>query len=329
MQATPLPSVPPSWARLAAMTLEPPGVPGARDAPVALGLHGLASSGREMRHALARLAATGTRVWLPDALGHGASPMPDDARYDIETHLATLVAWAEATAGPGPYWLVGCSMGALLALAWAARQPERVRGVVLISAPIFADARAAHRFLSRNPLAASILRTPWMAAAMYRAFSGAHGLGHRMSGARGLQGLFGWGALQMYGIISLAPGVPVPPDTDPLDLARAGLLEAFEDSWLPSWPSLYNSIRYSIIEYDAWADLALLRATHIPVSFLHGDKDDLAPIAGARAAAAYGGWPLREYPRATHALSISHGRSVGAEIARFVTEHDNDAVRTR
>lgn len=326
MAGATLPTISPAWAQLAAMTLEPPGAEIAANAPVVLGLHGLVSSGREMRHALAPLAAAGMRVWLPDALGHGASPMPADARYDSETHLAALIAWADANAGPGPYWLVGCSMGALLAAAWAARQPERVRGVVLISAPIFDDARAARRFLNRNPLAAWILNTPWMAEAACHALCGAHGPARRISAAQALGGVFGWGALRMYGLRSWLPGAPVPPDADPLDECRVGLLEAFEDCWLHSWPSLYNSIRYSIVEHDAWADLARLRAANIPACFLHGDKDDLAPIAGARAAAAYGAWPLREYPRATHALSISHSRSVGAEIARFVAQAD--AVRT-
>ena len=326
MAPSPLPTIPPAWARLATLTLDPPDSVVPIDAPVVLGLHGLVSSGRTMRHALAPLAAEGMRVWLPDALGHGASPMPIDARYDIETHLATLIAWAGANAGPGPFWLVGCSMGALLALAWAVRQPERVRGVILISAPFFADARAARRFLSHNPLAAWILNAPWMAEAACHALCGAHGPARRISAAQTLSGVFGWGALQMYGLRSLLPGVPIPPDADSMEQCRAGLLEAFEDCWLPSWPSLYNSMRYSIVEHDAWSDLERLRGANIPVCFLHGDKDDLAPIAGARAAATYGGWPLREYPRATHALSISHSRAVGAEIARFVAQAD--AVRT-
>lgn len=323
----PLPTIPPAWAQLAATTLEPPGVGAAQDAPVVLGLHGLVSSGRTMRHALAPLAASGMRVWLPDALGHGASPMPEDARYDIPTHLAALSAWADATAGPGPYWLVGCSMGSLIALAWAARQPERVRGVVLTSAPIFADTRAARAFLTQNPLAAWILQTPWMAEAACHTLCGAQGPGRRISEAQALRGVFGWGALQMYGLRSLLPGAPTSPDADPLELARAGLVEAFEDCWLHSWRSLYNSLRYGVVGHNAWADIAQVRANGTPACFLHGDKDDLAPLAGARAAATYGGWSLHKYPRATHALTISHSRVVGAEIARFVAKADAERLR--
>jgi pimeloyl-ACP methyl ester carboxylesterase len=51
----------------------------------------------------------------------------------------------------GPFTLVGHSLGAALALAYAARWPDRVRRLVLISLPVYGNREAAVRWLRRRP----------------------------------------------------------------------------------------------------------------------------------------------------------------------------------
>jgi len=301
---------------LASSQLGPVDAPPARAA--AVGLHGLASSGRTMRHALKSLADAGMPVLLPDLLGYGASPRPVGMAYDTETHLAALHACVEKRLGTErPLWLVGSSMGALIALAWAAREPDRIRGVVALSAPLFISAADARRNLARHdPMAGLMLRAPGMMRIACHLLCGEHGPGLRASRVRALRGVFGRGALVMYGLGGLRPVA----DADELPLAQSGLLEGFEDVWLHSWESLNDSMIRCIIERQAWPDLERLRELGTPILFLQGDRDALAPVVRVRQAAGYGGWPLREYPRATHALTISHGQSLGREIATFIAQ---------
>src|SRR5215469_9574679 len=53
-------------------------------------LHGLASAGRSLAAAALPLADLGMHIYLPDLLGHGASPYTANDRYDIESHLGAL-----------------------------------------------------------------------------------------------------------------------------------------------------------------------------------------------------------------------------------------------
>ena len=287
-------------------------------APAVVGLHGMASSGRTMRHALRSLAARGMPVLLPDLLGFGASPRPTGVAYDTETHLAALHACVNERLGPDrTLWLVGSSMGALLALAWAAREPQRIRGVVAISAPLFTSADDARRWLgTHDPIAALMIRAPSVMRIACHLLCGEHGPGLRASHLRALRGAFGQGALWMYGLGGPRPVV----DADALPVAQCGLLEAFEDVWLHSWDSLNDSMLRCIVERQAWPDLERLRDLGTPLLFLQGDHDALAPVVRVRQAAGYGGWPLREYPGATHALTISHGQSLGREITAFIAQ---------
>jgi 2-succinyl-6-hydroxy-2,4-cyclohexadiene-1-carboxylate synthase len=101
--------------------------------PPLLLLHGFTGSVRswdEVRSDLARSA----RVIAVDLIGHGLSASPDDARRytlewstrDLSSLLDTL--WVETVQ------VLGYSMGGRVALHFAVRRPERVRGVILESA---------------------------------------------------------------------------------------------------------------------------------------------------------------------------------------------------
>ncbi len=115
------------------------------DAQVAcLAVHGFTGSPYEMRPFAERLAARGVYVDVPLLPGHGTS-VEDMSR----TSFPDWVAGAEAAylglaARHGRTFVLGFSMGGLIALMLAAR--HRVDGVVVVSAPLrIRDPRA--RFL--------------------------------------------------------------------------------------------------------------------------------------------------------------------------------------
>ena len=71
------------------------------------------------------------RVLGMDLRGRGGSEGPsDEAAYGLEAHLRDIAAVLEALAPEGAL-LMGHSLGAILSLAVAAEQPERVRGLLL------------------------------------------------------------------------------------------------------------------------------------------------------------------------------------------------------
>ncbi|MFI6297304.1 alpha/beta fold hydrolase [Nonomuraea sp. NPDC050790] len=99
--------------------------------PPVLLLHGFASDGRRDWVATGMadaLAAGGRRVVVADLPGHGDSPAPaDPARAGAGVIAAAL---AEAM-GPGPFDVVGYSLGARIAWELPAAAPGQVRRAVL------------------------------------------------------------------------------------------------------------------------------------------------------------------------------------------------------
>src|SRR6266542_3750869 len=109
--------------------------------PAVIGLHGLATAHRLLSARLAPLADR-ARLFFPDLLGHGKSPWLN-CPYEIRDHLDPLHAWRlQSGLVNEPVYLVGVSLGAILALHYAAYEQAwyggaTVRGVVPISTPAF------------------------------------------------------------------------------------------------------------------------------------------------------------------------------------------------
>ena len=82
--------------------------------------------------AIVERLARGSLVLAFDNRGSGRSSMPD-APYSIELMAADAVGVMDA-AGIGAATLIGISMGGSIALALTLAHPERVRGLVLVSA---------------------------------------------------------------------------------------------------------------------------------------------------------------------------------------------------
>jgi cis-3-alkyl-4-acyloxetan-2-one decarboxylase len=118
--------------------------------PVVL-LHGLTGTHEYFALLTSRLSQT-NRVIAPDLLGFGRSPWPDIS-YAVDEHLAAL----EPVLPKEPFVLVGHSMGALLALEFARRNPERAVGLVLISPPSILDRVALGKILKAESAIESLM----------------------------------------------------------------------------------------------------------------------------------------------------------------------------
>lgn len=103
-------------------------------------LHGNPTSSYVWRNVIPELAGS-ARCLAPDLIGMGESGKPDVA-YRFADHARYLDAWFAAL-DLRDVVLVGYDWGGVLALDWASRHPERVRGVVVfetfLKAPRWSD----------------------------------------------------------------------------------------------------------------------------------------------------------------------------------------------
>jgi haloalkane dehalogenase len=91
-------------------------------------LHGNPLSSRVWREVLPRVALHALCL-APDLIGMGDSGKPD-VDYRFADHVRYLDAWFDALV-PRDVVLVGYDWGGVLAMDWAARHPDRVRGLVV------------------------------------------------------------------------------------------------------------------------------------------------------------------------------------------------------
>jgi pimeloyl-ACP methyl ester carboxylesterase len=95
--------------------------------------HGITASRRYVHHGSRALERAGHRVVVYDARGHGESdPAPAGEGYGYPWLVGDLERVVAATVGEGRFVLVGHSMGAHTAVAYALRHPERLTGLVVI-----------------------------------------------------------------------------------------------------------------------------------------------------------------------------------------------------
>src|SRR5262245_29492587 len=102
-------------------------------APV-LVLHGITESRRYFDRSLSPLGAR-FELWIPDLPGFGLSPKPP-VRYSMEFFLRVVESFLDHHGlGERPIRIVAHSLGALIALEYAAAHPDHVRRMVLLNLP--------------------------------------------------------------------------------------------------------------------------------------------------------------------------------------------------
>jgi carboxylesterase len=132
-------------AKTGSFTLPPAGEAGAR---AVLLLHGFSGSPWEVRPLGEALAARGFHVEAPRLPGHGTTPEALESVTGEDWLAAAQQALLSLSTRFAEVSIAGLSMGGLLALVLAAREPALVRGLVLM-APVMrlraSNARALHR----------------------------------------------------------------------------------------------------------------------------------------------------------------------------------------
>jgi pimeloyl-ACP methyl ester carboxylesterase len=185
---------------------------------------------------------------LVDLLGFGDSPKPW-CRYTVDRHLDALDA---ALAGHGDMTLVGHSLGAVLAVAYASRHPAVVRRVVLLSLPYFGSQANAYRWFRRTP--GGWIYTNMVATALACVFT-------RLV----------IGKLLPYLLRDI-----------PRSIAEDLVKHNFLSSTTSMWEVLYR--------HNLAAD-ALALPVELPVYCVHGTRDSTAPVGGVlRLAAGRPNW---------------------------------------
>jgi len=98
--------------------------------PPLLLLHGAATPGRQTWDALLPGLASGFRLFMPDARGHGRTRWDVADGFEAGRLVDDAIAFADAV-GLTTFHLAGYSMGGMTALELAARAPARIRTLVL------------------------------------------------------------------------------------------------------------------------------------------------------------------------------------------------------
>jgi pimeloyl-[acyl-carrier protein] methyl ester esterase len=204
--------------------------------------------------------------------GDRASPQP----YALDT-----LARALSNAAPPCCAVLGWSLGALIAIAWAAQAPEQVeRLVILAGTPCF------------------VCRTDWphaIEAAVFSAFA------HELESDRE-RALRRFAALQAHG------------DENAKDVARA-LAAASSDESHVSSDVLHAGLR---LLQDADLRQSLHDIAQ-PTMVIHGARDEIAPLAAAKHLASnVRNARLETLAGAAHAPFVSEPRRVARCIADFL-----------
>lgn len=241
-------------------------------------IHGLAGSARYWTGRVASLQPDHSLL-IPDLLGFGQSPKPR-ARYGLDDHLAALETLVTRRGfDTGRALIVGHSLGAVIALGMASRHPTGFDGAVLIGMPVFRDRAEAVARLGQHSV-------------FFRGMLERGGL-TRVS--HYVRALWRWRWL--------APLFGLPADV-------------YLDAMDHTWNSLTGTLDEAILGTDYGALMAV--AAELPLLFIHGQDDGVAPIAGARALA--GQWPNARFiavSGADHQLLLKEPETVWSLVRTF------------
>jgi len=123
--------------------------------PDVLLIHGWVSSSRMWSLMMDALSAH-FRCWAIDLPGFADSDKPDASWYSIENYERLINTFADQF-GLARFDLIGHSMGGMIALRFAARQPTRVRRLIAINPVVTGRVYWDLRLLVKSPLRHSML----------------------------------------------------------------------------------------------------------------------------------------------------------------------------
>ena len=230
-----------------------------------------------------------------DLPGFGYSPAPADGDYSVNAHAAAVIALISQR-GYWPVHLVGNSLGGAVCTRVAARRPDLVQTLTLIS-PALPDLRP--RLL---PLRLGLACTPGLGTWVMHRFRRLPAETRTMMTLRDVY----WD-----------PGVMHPKRRD------AEVMELLRRDALPyASQALISSARGLIAEYarqgpgSLWHDAARVTA---PTLVIHGSHDKLVnPAASSRAARIFGNARVVLLPRTGHVAMMERPDRVAREMRELI-----------
>jgi pimeloyl-ACP methyl ester carboxylesterase len=274
--------------------------PTAPGAEAAVLVHGLGGSSTNWTDTMGLLRDR-LDCHAPDLPGFGRSPVPADRDYGLEAHAAAVVDLIGSVAD-GPVHLLGNSLGGTVAVVAAARRPDLVRTLTLVSPALPV----------RRPRLSNV----------HLPLASVPGLGRRL--AAGLARLPVERRVRMAIALCFADPSRVPPDR-----FEAAVAEATRRAGLPhSDDAMLASLRRLLLAYlrrgdgSLWATAGRVTA---PTLLVYGQRDRLvAPATGTRAARTFPRARLVLLPDSGHVSQMEHPEVVAREVRRLL-----DRTRTR
>lgn len=246
--------------------------------PVAVCVHGLTTPSPVWEGIAEGLAGQGFRVLAYDLYGRGYSDRPP-GRQDADFFCEQLEELLADQGVGQDFTLLGYSMGGAVAAEFAARNPDRIRQLVLIAAAgVVTEQGRFAALVRRVPLAGD-----WL---MHAVFPRAHARACEAERA-------------------LPSSVPDLPDIQLRELSFKGFL-----------PAVLSSMRGILAHPQEAAHRALHRAG-VPVLAVWGSEDVLVPVSAAGRLAEWNRSALQEVAEgAGHGLPYTHTDAVLQAINR-------------
>jgi pimeloyl-ACP methyl ester carboxylesterase len=235
------------------------------DAEPALLVHGLGGSALNWTD-FAGLLRDRLASEAIDLMGHGRSGPAPGGNYRLQAHADTVIAYLEHS-GRGPVHLVGNSMGGAISILVAARRPDLVRTLSLVS-PAVPDNRLRIYPLRNDPRVA-VIAIPVLGEALTKRMNSRTGAEARVKGTIALC----FADRKRFPAERLREAVEEARERDPLPWAVSGLLK-----------SMRGLATNQILRgRRGWATMRRIEA---PTLVLWGDRDklvapDLAPYVAA------------------------------------------------
>lgn len=269
---------------------------GAADGPTIVLVHGLGGSHLNWDLLAPRLTGQ-ARVLALDLPGFGMS-RPTRRPATIRTNVAVLARFVREVAGP-PVVLVGNSMGGLVSVLLTAREPDLVRGLVLVAPALPAPSR--------------VLGSPADAALL--AAHALPGVGERLRRNRRQR----IGARETVRETLRLGGVDEA--ALPAELVERSVALVADQSDVAGFDRAYLSASRSL----AWTLVRMRRyraamaSIRVPVLLVHGDRDQLVPVTAARSAArANPAWRFVELPGVGHLAQLQVPDELAARLLAWL-----------
>lgn len=250
-------------------------------------LHGITESRRYFSGPL-RSLADHYELYIPDLPGFGLSPKPATT-YSMDLFREAVRGFViHHGLHERPIWVLGHSLGSLIALEYAILHSEHLRGLILLNLPRHFSQGEAHGIF-------------WRGSPSYR----------RLLQEQSLRASLG--QLRRSGLRMS------------LRYARRFPWTVLMDARKFTFLSLTSTLENCLLNYRV--DPTLARVPSLPTLLIHGERDQVAPLAHVEELPRIYPWMrLLTIPGSGHHVLHTHGQAVRRVIRGFLEENGEKTV---